>query len=69
MNIPYTDIWTLDSTIGIQRVIREAIVEDDEAAARWLDQHLAGMPRGYVAAALAIAYHLMHIVSKHQKAQ
>lgn len=64
MNAPVIDIWTLDTTIGIQRTIRAAIVEHDEAACRWLDAHLAGQPRGYVLAALSIAYHLLHIMAR-----
>lgn len=59
----YTKIYSLDTIIELQGMIRIAIVEDDEAAARWLDQKLEEIPQ-YKATALTIAYDLMRIMKR-----
>lgn len=61
MNFLLEQVWTLDTTVGIQATIRQAVIEDDENAARWLDHHLANKTRGYRLAVLWIAYDLLRI--------
>lgn len=51
----------LECIAGIQGTIREAVIEGDENAARWLDEHLATCSRMYLLAALAIAQMLIDI--------
>jgi hypothetical protein len=65
MNIVMSNVWRLETVAHIQGVIREAIIDDNEQSARWLDAHLSEMPRGYVLAAMAIASELMRIKAKH----
>ena len=59
MNIPSYNMYNLDALIEIQALIRQAIQDESDTAARALDDLLANKPK-YRATALFIVHTWLH---------
>ncbi len=56
MNVPSYELMSMSAIIEIQALIRMALTDDDDHAARALDALLAGKDKAVLATALVMAY-------------